>query len=330
MAKARQKAPKAETPEVEPLPTATDEPKKKGKTTAMVVAPVNSKAIQAQAGISALRMVAQAVQNDAVIAKLRKDNLDMLGVSSESGRGKAQVTAAMGIYMAAKIDPSLYTDLPNTWLKIGKDGEKGNKSKVNNLNARLRVALGLEDVHGTKTPEAAQLYGDMATDTPEDAARKESIRTKFAAIIGKAAKVALDALDNGIILSVDKPTGLLVQTDDKKGSGAVKQRFGQSSIVLNEDQNFKVADKKGKVTETKLKALPSFTEILRQAAKDHDVKFETRADMRLSQMSTEKWIIEAATKLATSVGNIKDIEKVSKELREALNKLYDVLDNKLV
>lgn len=320
MAKRANTAAPATAPVAEP-----EAPKgKKPKAKARELVPVSAKAIQAGVGLEALRMVAQASQNESMIKQLRADNYAMLGAPG-SQRGKAQVITAMGVYSAALADETIRQDLPKTWLDA-----KKNKADLNYLYARLRVALGMEDLKGRKTEEVHLLWDDIEGDSEAEAKRKESVRTKFAAILNKAAKVALDALDNGIELKVDKSTGFLQITDGKKGSGAVKQRYGQASVLLNEDQNVKVLDKKGQVTDKviKLKALPSFSEQIREAGKAHNVVVASREDMRIQAMSTDKFVVETCKRLVTSIANI-DIEKASKEVKDALNSVYNALDRKL-
>jgi hypothetical protein len=312
VAKQAVKAPKAETPAAV-----------KAKPTALVVTMPNSKAITADAGMTALRMIAQARANEDQIEALRNQNRDLIG-GGGSQRGKAQVILAMAIYNAGMQDQSMRADLPKVWLDT-----KTHKSEVNYIYKRLKMAIGVVRSDGKETDEANVILNEQkGVDDEATVRRKASIRSNFQTMLAKATKVALHALDNGIVISQDKATGLLRYEDGKRGTGAVKKHFGEASVVLNEDQNYKVLDKKGQIVGVKpLKAKPSFTEVMREAGTAHGVTVEARTDSRTKAVTTNEHIIRVAGDLQKAVEKLP--AEVPAPVQKALEALTNAIEQKL-
>jgi hypothetical protein len=309
VAKQTVKAPKAETP---------DAVKAKPKTTALVAQMPNAKAISADAGLTALKMIAQAAVNKAQIEQLRSETKELVG-GDGSSRGKAQVVLAMAIYNAGLNDQALRADLPKVWLK-----RETNRQEVDYIYKRLKMTVGVMRGDGVEIDEAREIYGDVTGDTEAARKRKESIRTNFQIMLNKSAKVALHALDNGVTLDVDKPTGFLRLTDSRK-SDAVKKHFGMASVLLNEDQNQKILDKKGQVVDTKpVKVKPSFTEVMREAGTAYGVKVEARTDSRTKAVSNDEHIVRLSGDLQTA------ITKFPGEVPDNVRKALEALQNAIV
>jgi hypothetical protein len=239
-----------------------------GNETALVPMPKNS-ALSLDVGISALREYAAAEVEDGQVKQLAE------GVKLR--RGRAQVALAIAFYKAAMADKSIH--LADSLLPA-----KGNKATKDKLSAQLRLVVGLSEIKNGKTvwtPEAREIMMTEKTDSAETAKQKESLRVNFSALMTKSAQVALDAVENGVKFELDPTTGFARITDGKGGT-SVKKHFGVSSVVLNEDQNATVTDKKGNETKFKLKALPSFTEIQRKVAAAHGKVAKERGDKRVS------------------------------------------------
>jgi hypothetical protein len=311
VAKQAVKVPKAGTPAAV----------KAAPTTALVLSMPNAKAITADAGMTALRMIAQARANEDQIEALRNETRELVG-GGGSSRGKAQVILAMAIYKAGMEDQSMRADLPKVWLD-----SKKHKSELNYVYKRLKMAIGVARSDGKDTDEAFAIQNKVDGDDEATLRRKASIRTNFQTMLGKATKVALHALDNSIVLSQDKNTGLLRIADGKRGD-AVKKHFGESSVILNEDQNYKVLDKKGQVINVKpLKAKPSFTEVMREAGTAHGVTVEARTDSRTKAVSTNDHIIRVAGDLQKAVEKLPD--EVPAAVQKALEALTNAIEQKL-
>jgi len=271
----------------------------------------------ANAGLEALKMVAQSVANAAQIKRLETENDSLIG-AGKSNRGRAQVLLAIGIYAKAVVNPELR--------KLISDNAWGKKAAVEKLGKALRFELGMSKAPGTETDEARSYQYKADGDDPETLKQKESVRTNFSTMLQKSTKVALHALDNGIALSMD-PKGMLIMSDTKKGTGAIESHFGAASVTLNEDQNLKILDKKGQVIETKpLKAKPSFTEVMRKAGESHDVVVKPRVDSRVRKgVSTDQHIIQVCEDLQKSItkmsGNVSDpVRKALASLVSAIKK----------
>lgn len=312
MAKQAVKARKAETPDAV---KATAKPVKE-----MLPATVKPSAIQAGVGIEVLQMLAQAEANESQINQLRQQNLDLVGTGTGSGRGRAQVKLAMGIYSAAIADETIRNDLPKTY--------QGRK-ETQYLNKRLRIALGMAKADGVETDEARSYQYKVDGDDPATLARKESIRANFATMLRKATQVALKALDDGFKLEVDKASGLLRITDAKKGGGAVKQQFGETSVLLNEKQSVPIVDKKGQIVgEKPLKVKPSFSEVLRTAGTKYGKTVIPRGNTPGKTVSTNEHIVTVCGDLVKMIEKLP--EEIPEPVRKAMESLKNAIDEKLL
>jgi len=278
--------------------------------TALVAMPKAS-ALSRDVGINALREYAAAEVEDGQVKQLAE------GVKLR--RGRAQVALAIAFYKAAMADKSI--NLADSLLPA-----KGNKAAKDKFGAQLRLVVGLSEIKNGKTvwtPEAREIMMAEKSDSAEIAKQKASLRVNFSALMTKSAQVALDAVENGVKFEQDKETGFARITDGK-GSASVKKHFGVSSVLLNEDQNAMVTDKKGNETKVKLKALPSFTEILRKVAAAHGKVAKERGDKRVSLADPIKDLIERCGHMVMAIGKL-PAEK-SKELTAALESLRNAID----
>jgi hypothetical protein len=287
-----------------------------GEGTALVPMP-KAGALSLDVGMEALRDVAATVLNTMQMDELRESN--------ESRRGRAQVALAIAFYKAATTDKSI--KLADSLLDA-----KTHKVEKNRLGAQLRLVIGLAKNDGKKTdwtPEARALMMVEKSDDEKTAKAKSSVRSNFSAMMTKAARVALHAVENGIKVERDKETGLLRLSDGNKGS-AVKSHFGMSSVLLNEDENVKVLDKKGAVVDTKkLKARPSFTEIMRKVGENHGVAIVQRKDSRAQTTAVDpiKDLIARCTHMVQAIGKLP--EEKSEELVAALESLQNAISEAL-
>lgn len=299
------------TPAPAPAPAKAAKP----KLPALVPFMPDAKAITANAGITALRMLAQAAMNRQQINKLQEEVESLVGPGN-SHRGKAQVGLAMAVYAGGQVDPVLRADLPKVW--------SDSKRDLNYIYARVKMATGLTKADGSDVEEARTILSEQPGDSAEDIKRKASIRTNFQTMLNKATKVALHALDNGIVLSVDKGTGLLRLTDGKKGD-AVKKHFGETSVILNENQNIKVKQGKAEV-EKKLKVKPSFTEVMREAGVSHGVKVIPRQDSRTKTVSLAEQIVRVAEDLVKTLEKAPTAVLANDNVSKALKALFNAIE----
>lgn len=282
--------------------------------TALVPMP-KSTALSLDVGLAALRDYASAEHDEAQIEQLRDTN--------NKRRGRAQVSLAMAYYRAALADKSI--NLADSLLPI-----KGNKPAKDKLGAQLRLVVGLAEKQGEKTVWT-QAARDIMMGSPDDdeamAKRKKSIRVNFSTLMMKSAQVALKAIEAGAKLETDKETGLARLTDGKKG-GWVGSHFGAASVLLNEDQNAKVLDKKGNLTTVKLKALPSFTEIQRAVAKDHGKVMKPKGDGRVGGLvDPTKDMIARCGYMVQALEKMPD--EIPADLRKALESLQNAISEAL-
>ena len=155
--------------------------------------------------------------------------------------------------------------------------------------------------------------------------RKKSIRTNFSTMITKSMRVALHAIERNLI--VKEENGVLRLTETKKSDGAVTKHFGSASVLLNEDQNAPVLDKKGKDTGLvkPLKVLPSFTEVVRDVGKSHGVEIVPRVDSRVKAVDAVTHIVTVAEDITKAINDFpgempETVIKALTALRNAIDK----------
>jgi len=275
------------------------------ESTALVPMP-NSKALSLDVGMKALNMLSAVVTAEAQIHQLTESNA--------SQRGKAQVLVAMAIHKAALADPSIR--LEHCMMK-DKTPEKIK------LGKQVRLAIGLMVSDGKKvmlTPEAHAAQNAMPGDDADTIKRKKSVRSNFSTMLTKSMRVALHVIETKTKASIDK-TGFL-----KIEGPAVKKIFGDTSVILNEDEN-QLKDKKGAIV-GKLSKLPSFTEITRAVGDAHGVKVVARKDSRTQAVDPMAWLVQTADALVKALASLPD--EIPAEVRKALDSLYNALDAKLV
>lgn len=286
-----------------PLKSAQPSAGDDGLGTALVAMP-KTNAAALRAGMEALNYIEAFASSEQQLGELRE--------SVSANRGMAQVTLAYHIWNVSKGDTSIR--LADSMLD-----DKKHKSEKNKLGKQIRLALGLMVSDGTKTVPTDE-YRAKTTAMPGDdertIKRKKSIRANFATMLTKAMRVALHAIENNLTMTVEK-TGHLRLTDGRKGH-AIKQQFGESSVVLNEDQNVKLLDKKGQVIGTKaLKARPSFTEITRAVGDAHGKAVVARKDSRTQTVDPQKYLIDLCGAL------VKAIEKLPDEVPAPITKALE-------
>ena len=282
--------------------------------TALVPMP-KSTALSLDVGMEALRDVAATVTNVMQMDELRESN--------DKRRGRAQVALAMAFHKAAVADKGI--NLADSLLDA-----KTHKAQKNKLGVQLRMVIGLAGPDGKWKPEARELMMvDTKTDDERTAKLKQSVRSNFSTMVTKSARVALHAVENGLKVERDKETGLLRLTDGKSGS-AVKSHFGMASVLLNEDENVSILDKKGAVVDKKkLKARPSFTEIMRKVGEKHGVAIVQRKDSRAQTTAVDpiKDLIARCGHMVQAIGKLP--EEKSEELINALESLQSAISEAL-
>jgi hypothetical protein len=275
--------------------------------TALVPMP-KSTGLSLDTGIVALRYIAAAQADEDQISQLRK--------GLEPTRGKAQVLFAMAALKMAINDKTVD-------LTVSLKSDKTHKREKNILGKQFRLATGLMHKVGDKivlTDEANAILNVQPGDDSVIAKRKKSIRANFSSQLTRAYRVALHAMESGATMSMDA-SGFLRLTDGRKGN-AIKQQFGIASVVLNEDQNQKILDKKGKpINHEPLKVKPSFTEIGRKVGEVHGVKIVPRAESRTKTVDPIAHLIEVCGNL------VKSIEKLPSEIPENARKALESLQN---
>jgi hypothetical protein len=278
---------------------------KETKATALVPMP-NAKALSLDVGMKALNFMSAYADAEAQVTELEE--------GLRSNRYEAQKLLTFAIVKAAKNDPAINLA----------DAFSDDKPAKNKLGKQIRLALGLYRVYqqGSKmrvdwTPEAAARMFATDDDDARTANRKESVRTNFATMLTKAMRVSLDIVENNLKVEEDKEFNTLRLTGP-----AIEKHFGMASVVLNEDQNARVLDKRGNVIGQKmLKARPSFTEIARHAAEAHGKKLVARKDSRTQAIDPMKHIIQVCGDLE------KAIEKLPDEIPEAVSKALEGLQS---
>jgi hypothetical protein len=276
--------------------------------TALVAMP-KSTALSTDVGMMALNHLSALATDEQMIDELRS------GVGSH--RGKAQVILAIACHKAGMGDKSIN-------LAHAVDG---NKSQKNLLGKQIRLALGLMVSDGQKTtltPEAHAALNAMPGDDARTLKRKKSIRANFSTMLTKSMRVALHAIERNLI--VKEENGFLRLTESKKSDGALVKHFGAASVLLNEDQNAPVLDKKGKSTGLvkPLKVLPSFTEVTRAVGKAHGVEIVARVDSRTKAVDAVAHVIEVAENLTKAVKNL--TAPIPETVTKALTALRDAID----
>lgn len=270
-------------------------------------------ALSLDVGMIALRDASAIADDETQINQLAKGMTDR--------RGRAQVALAIAFHKAASHDKGI--DLSVSLLNV-----KEHKSEKNRLGKQLWLAIGLMETKAGKTtwtPEARAMQFEVPGDDKSAIDHKKSVRANFSAMATKAQRVALHALENGIKMERDDTTGLLRLTDGK-GKTAVKSHFGEASVLLNEDQNILVTDKKGETAKKKLKAKPSFTEIGRKVGENHGLQIVARKDSRMQTTPLDpiKDLIERCSHMVMAIGKL-PADK-SKELTAALESLRNAID----
>jgi hypothetical protein len=147
-------------------------------------------------------------------------------------------------------------------------------------------------------------------------------------MLTKSMRVALHAIERNLV--VKEENGVLRLSDSKKSDGTLLKHFGAASVLLNEDQNAPVLDKKGKPTGLvkPLKVLPSFTEVVRAVGKSHGVEIVARVDSRVKAVDATKHIVEVAGNLMKAVNNL-PAEGIAEEVVKALDALRNAIEEKI-
>jgi hypothetical protein len=313
MAKQKAKTGTSATPKAVIAKGAANMPATKGPKVAIaaLVPMPKAGALSLDAGLTALRYIA-ALSDD-------ERQIEQLEAGVASNRGKAQVTLAYAIWKLAKNDASVNLAANVT----------GDKAEKNKLGKQVRLGLGM--VHYSKTqggkdvlvstPEVADIMDTNTSDDDATRKRKESIRTNFSTMLSKCMKVALHAIDND--LKVDNVNGVLRLTGP-----AIKDHFGEASVLLNENVAQPILDKRGKPTKDlrELKAKPSFTEIMRKASEAHGKVQAARVDSRTKTVDPMKHLADLCGMLVKALEKAKLPDPMPKALADALESAYSALD----
>jgi hypothetical protein len=180
-----------------------------------------------------------------------------------------------------------------------------NKAK-NFLNDQIRIALGISEVVTTANGKQRVVYASSVKkyfpqpgenkESP-DYIRKNNFRSNFATQMTKCVQAACGITEKKIKAEFDKEAGTLLLTGP-----AVKEQFGQASVLLDERQTIKDGDK-----EIKLKAKPSFNAIAVKAGESHDkVAQKGKGEHRTTKLVTKDEAVKALSdqvvKLCEKIG----------------------------
>jgi hypothetical protein len=176
------------------------------------------------------------------------------------------------------------------------------------VKVKLEVAIGIRvatpNAEGGYKTEYAPWTADYFPQTGEnkkdpDIRKKETFRTNFSTVFKKAIMSADGIVQKGIAITETKD-GLL-QLEGK----AIKERFNQDVVVLNEKQTVMVGDK-----EVMLAKKPSFTEIARISADAAGTVITTRVQSAAKlggAKVTEADIIAGIEAMTKTIQGLKDI-----------------------
>jgi hypothetical protein len=204
--------------------------------------------------------------------------------------------------------------------------------------ARIWLALGFKHViqvgeEGAQKPKmvwvpdvAQYVAPNKKTDGDSVVKQKNSVRSNMSTLVKKCAVAALQIVEKGIETKV--VDGML-----QISGPAVREQFGQTSVLLNENQTVQVKDKKGVATgETvKLKEKPSFQAIATRAAEAHGTVMASRVDSRKEIVADpEKEIVAMSKRYVTILEAIKKLNKeLTAEVKAALESAYNAIDDLL-
>jgi hypothetical protein len=285
-----------------------DEASKKGKP--LVVVMPNKSALTLDAGPKALKFIGAFAEGTLAMEDIQGQ--------IESDRYMAQTTLALACYKAATNDKAINLA----------DAFSDDNAAKNKLGKQIRLALGLAVLSAKgKVTDKADVHAAMYA-TPEDDARiakkKESVRTNFSTMLTKCMRVALDAVESGYKMELDKGYNTLRLTGP-----AIEKHFGMASVVLNEDQNAAVIDKRGKPTgdHKPLKVKPSFTEIARRAANSHGKQLVARKDSRTQAVDPLKHMVNVCSELVKAIEKLPD--EIPDPVRKALESVQSAIETAL-
>lgn len=229
-------------------------PKAKGAVTegGTALVPLPKSALSVDVGPSCLKLLDKARADHATAQDLMK------GV--ESSKFKVISAVTLAIIKAAKADKNI--TLSNIY--------SGDNKLKNELHNQLGIALGtrmLKEIKDGNTvttrvvPSPAVLdffpSAGEKKDSP-DWARKETLRSNWTTLVGRAAGTACGVVDKGMTAAMDKKAGTLMISGP-----AVKAHFGADKVLLNENISQVSKDKP-------LKARPSFTAVRDIGAKENN------------------------------------------------------------
>ena len=284
---------------------------------AALVPQIKAGALSVDVGPVVLNSLASAASDERQAIELQE--------AKERKRGDALKSLTMAIVKLARGDNSVR-------LETVFSGNKTDKVKLNN---QIYIALGVKtaQVRGKEgaqktvidwTPECAALVKPDKDDAESVATQKGTVRTNFAHMLTKATQAAVDIIDNKLELKVDPETNALMLTGP-----AMKDHFGEASVLLNEKQTVQVKDKKGVVQgEKELKAKPSFTEIARRAAEAHGKVNVPRSDSRPVTTDLPKLVTEMSDRMVKAIEKLTD-DQLTEEVRNALESVANAIDSKL-
>lgn len=224
----------------------------KAPETASAIVPLPKSALSTDVGPSCLKLLDKARADHATAQDLMK------GV--ESSKFKVISAVTLAIIKAARADKNI--TLANIY--------SGDNKLKNELHNQLGIALGTRMLKEIKdgdttmtrvvpTPAVADFFpaAGEKKDTP-DYARKDTLRSNWTTLVGRAAGTACGVIDKGMKAEMDKKAGTLMLSGP-----AVKTQFGADKVLLNE--NISQVSK-----EKPLKARPSFTAIRDMGALVHN------------------------------------------------------------
>jgi hypothetical protein len=251
-----------------------------------------------------------------------------LSESKDVKRREGLVITTAAIVKAAKADKNFKLE----------DVLSSSEQTKDALLGRIWIALGFKHViqvgedGATKpkvvwVPDVAQYVApNKKVDGDSVVKQKNSVRSNMSTLVKKCAVSALHIIDKNLDAKVEN--GQLRITGP-----AVKEQFGQTSVLLNENQTVQVVDKKGLATgETvKLKEKPSFQAIATRAAESHGKVMASRVDSRKEIVADpEKEIVAMSKRFVTILEAIKKLNKeLSADVKGALESVYNAIDELL-
>lgn len=283
---------------------------------------INSKALSLDVGPRVVKTMSSVTADEQQSKELAR--------GAELKRREGLILSTAAIVHAAQNDKSIHLE----------DVVSKSEQVKDRLLEQLWIACGFKHViqvgeEGKQKPKlvwteevAPYVHAKKKEDSEELFKKKMSVRANLSTLMKKAAQAALFIVENKIEHKIDKDSGQMMISGP-----AVTKEFGQSSVMLNENQTVQVKDKKGVATgETvKLKSAPSFQALATKAAEAHGRVVAPRVDSRKEVIADPEKEVEAMAKrfVAVLAGLAKLDVELKAETKAALDSVYNAIDELL-